>query len=152
MRVNQVDLIGHTIRLWRGETKSGEPRTVRMIQKVELLLMECITGKRPDDFVFTRGRERVRDFRGAWEVLCTAAKLDGLLFHDLRRSADRNLIRRGVPERVAMQISGHKTRSVFDRYNVVSESDLVDAARKIEAGAKAAPLENRYKTRYISSR
>ena len=57
MRVNQVDLIGHTIRLWRGETKSGEPRTVRMIQKVELLLMECITGKRPDDFVFTRGRE-----------------------------------------------------------------------------------------------
>src|SRR5262249_15291208 len=69
----------------------------------------------------------------------------GLIFHDLRRSAVRNLIRSGGSERVAMNISGHKSRSVFDRYNIVSDADLREATAKIEKG-RLDRAENRSRT------
>ena len=104
-----------------------------------LLVTELRREKHPEDFLITRANgEPVKDFRETWELLVSAAGVPGLLFHDLRRSAVRNMVRRGVPQKTAREISGHKTDAVFSRYNIVSEADIRDAARKIEEGAKAA--------------
>jgi len=134
LRVRQVDLLNRTLTLDAGETKNGESRTVKLTTETYTVLCQSMIGKKPDEFVFTwnDGRQ-VRDFRVAWTKTTQAAELPGLLFHDLRRSAVRNMIRRGVPQVVAQRISGHKTVSVFNRYNIVSESDLEEAAARIES-------------------
>jgi integrase len=73
----------------------------------------------------------VMELRPAWDDATEAAGLKGLLFHDLRRSAVRNMERAGVPRSVAMKISGHKTESVYRRYDIVSEKDVEEAGKKL---------------------
>jgi hypothetical protein len=70
--------------------------------------------------------------RKDWDAACVRAGLPGLLFHDLRRSAVRNLRRAGVSETVAREISGYKTAAVFARYNITDFEDLRDAATRLE--------------------
>lgn len=137
LKWNQVDLHEGIVRLEPGETKNDEGRTVYM----EPELLETLKGlhrqrKLGCPYVFNLDGNKLSDFRKSWKAACKQVGLPGMLFHDLRRSGVRNMIRAGIPERVAMVISGHKTRSVFDRYNIVSQEDLKEAALKRQAFAK----------------
>ena len=91
--------------------------------------------------VFHDGGVPVGDFRKAWASACKAAKVPGRLFHDLRRTAVRNMIRAGVPQTVAMSISGHRTIAMFNRYNIASQDDKREALLRTEAHLAALPSE-----------
>ena len=135
------DVDGETIRLRPEHSKNGTGRTVTINGELSELMerrktarqVKTKTGVMLADLVFHHNGEAIVDFRKAWATATKLAGVSGKLFHDLRRTAVRNMVRAGVPERVAMSISGHKTRSVFDRYNIVSESDLRDAMQRTQA-------------------
>jgi integrase len=134
-----VDREQGIVRLEAGETKNDQGRTVYLDEE----LKEVFKGqwerrkKRgkliPYVFPSKDGRTKIKDFRRAWAKACKSGGIGRRLFHDFRRTAVRNMVRAGVPERVAMMISGHKTRAVFERYNIVSDTDLREAAKRQEA-------------------
>jgi integrase len=133
IRVGQVDLAASTIRLNPGTTKNQEGREVTIESATLLqLLRHCVEAKRSDDYVFTRGNKPIRDFRRRWKKLCTAARAPSLLFHDLRRSAARNLRAAGVPEEIIMRIAGWQTSNVFKRYAIVDRADIRAALQQLE--------------------
>lgn len=88
--------------------------------------------------VFHRDGAPIKCFRGSWVAACKAAGVPGRIFHDLRRTAVRNLERAGVPRSVAMKLTGHKTEAVYRRYAIVSDADLRAAADKLAAMAETA--------------
>ena len=86
----------------------------------------------PDSpLVFHRDGIPIRRWRTAWRTACQAAGVPTRFLHDCRRTAARNLIRASVPERVAMLLTGHKTRAIFDRYNIINEQELLEAGDQL---------------------
>ena len=146
LRWESVDLLSKQIRLNPGETKNGEGRTIplgdELLEALKSQLHLRNTNFPDCPFVFFRTIQTkltpvpkwvpIGDFRKVWVDACEKSGLKGCLVHDLRRSAVRSLIRAGVQELVACRISGHRTRSVFDRYNITNEYDLMDAGRKLQ--------------------
>jgi integrase len=117
-----------------GDSKNGRGRVLALDGDLRALIERRFKARvLGTDLVFHVDGEPIVDFRKSWASACKAAGVAGRLFHDLRRTAIRNMVRAGVREGVAMAISGHRTRSVFDRYNIVNEGDLRDAMKKTSA-------------------
>ena len=135
-----------TLRLHAKDAKTGYGRVILLVDplQVESPLQEVIRRRLNIkrfgcDRIFHRSGRVVGEFRKRWNRACKLAGVTGKIPYDLRRTAVRNMIRAGVPERVAMSISGHRTRAVFDRYNIVSEKDLREAISKTVAYVKSLP-------------
>ncbi len=150
---SQVDWEGGTIRLERGTTKSGEPRSFPFAVHPRLAQLLNDQRRRTSEFehengcvcpwVFHRRGQQVTWHYQAWSTACRNARVPGRLLHDMRRSAVRNLVRAGASEQVSMSITGHKTRSVFDRYHIVSSTDQIEAVKKLAVLHGAAVPEPR---------
>lgn len=173
-----VDLEAGTIRLDAGMTKNDDGRVVylpvdlkaqvvaqlervrtleRKLGRVVPFLFPHLTGR--------RAGQRRRDFRKRWQTACLKAGLAERvqlgpgktairvhrIRHDFRRTAVRNMVNAGVPERVAMTVSGHRTRSVFDRYHIVSPADLQDVARKLAGTISSTVTPAEVASRPVSS-
>jgi len=133
---SEVDFAHNQIRLNPGTTKNKKGRTLPIYGHMrDCLLNQKATrdAKHPGcRFVFHHDGQPIQDIRKAWATACTRAGCEGLLFHDLRRSAVRNMRLAGLAENVAMMISGHRTRAIFDRYDIVGTHELEHAAAKLD--------------------
>jgi integrase len=151
-----VDLAANVLRLDPDFSKTKKGRVVPIPAPLRVVLERRFAKRRLDcPLVFHVNGRPMGDWRKTWAKAVIAAgcfriikgkdgeerKVPSLVLHDCRRTAVRNLVRAGVPDRVAMTFTGHRTRSVFDRYNIVSERDLHDAGDKL--AAYVASLDSR---------
>lgn len=147
LRWPQIDFQAGVVRLEPGTTKNREARQFPFTSELREILeaQKAKAGELKKQhgvispwvfFIEEKGPRKGRkigDFKRNWNTACRAAGVPGRIFHDLRRTSVRNLVRAGIPERVAMAMTGHRTRDIFERYNIVDEGDFAEAALKLEA-------------------
>jgi integrase len=150
----QVDFVAGEVRLDPGTTKNGDGRVFpfttalrRVLEAQQALAARLAAQGLSARYVFcypagAKAGQRISatNYIHRWWKARVAAGCPTRIPHDFRRTAVRNLVRAGVPERVAMQLTGHKTRAVFERYNIVSPGDLRDAARRLDTFGDAGDL------------
>jgi integrase len=131
---NEIDWAGGVVRLDPARSKTATGRVLPLIPALREVLDRRRARRRADrPLVFHHDEVPMREWKRCWSRACRAAGIPGRYLHDCRRTAARNLVRAGVPERVAMVLLGHKTRSVFDRYNIVCERELHQAGERLVA-------------------
>ena len=142
--------VGHAGK--RGETKNNDARSVPILNGD--MRDALLNAKQEHDlnwprspWVFARAGERIRDFRWAWEEACKRAGVEGLTFHDLRRTAVRNMGHAGIPQVVRTKISGHKTDSMERRYDIVDADDLNIAKELMERRGGTRAMQEPSKAR-----
>lgn len=145
---SQIDRKNGIVNLNPGETKNDDARTIYMDDVVKEVfenqweLRKESLNLYPYVFLNRRGKGKINNFRKAWAKACETAKISQKLFHDFRRTAVRNMVRAEIPEVIAMKVSGHRTRNVFDRYNIVNDRDLKLAAQKQQAYLSSQMVTN----------
>jgi integrase len=133
------NVVGDEIRLEAKSAKTGEGRVIPLESELAELIQRRRTARQVkrdgivtmSPWIFHRNGEPIKDFHRPWLTACRLAGVNRL-FHDLRRSACRNMLLAGVPQAIAMQISGHKTTSMFQRYAIVAPADVRQALRKTQ--------------------
>lgn len=142
IRKERIDLPNGRIELTGKTTKNKKARYLAiygdMAAEVE---MAIAAGDSKCPVLVQREGKPVFDFEKSWKTACELSGVDETIFHDLRRTAITNMIEAGYTEKDAMEISGHKTRAVFDRYNIVSSKRIRTLAEKMEAFLRAKDKE-----------
>jgi integrase len=151
----EIDIHGRTARLKIEDSKNSEPWVLPLAGRLWEIIQDRVKARRLDCvYVFHDEGTKIGDFRKAWQSACVAAglgtfvkqepgggkkekqrqrkKYAGLIIHDLRRCAARNLSRAGVSEIVAMKITGHKTASMYRRYRIIDEREIREALEKTQ--------------------
>ena len=145
---DEIDEAGGVIRLSPARSKTLVGRILPISPPIAEALARRRTRRDPDSpLVFHRDGITIRRWRTAWRTACQSAGVPTRFLHDCRRTAARNLIRANVPERVAMLLTGHKSRAIFDRYNIINEQELLDAGDQLveylAQQAQAGPARRR---------
>lgn len=140
----QVDMRAGLIRIDPGVTKAGEGRTFPITSRLRKILEErkkqAVTSKTLVFHEQDGSAIKNKRFYQSWHAACTAAKVASLIPHDLRRSAVREMERRQIPRQVSMKLVGHKTESIYRRYAIVSEADIIDAGTRLNQPASGVGI------------